>query len=142
MNRLQNCNRDQKFGRKNLKVKRRLRMQLLPSPVYPALHIHINVFPDGIHSPFTGLQSLPMHGSISRSRKKNNKKINTFQTSSFQIKIMHCFSVVFLYEDHKEHKKCCGKLRFEKSHLTQKYRSNFKEMSNDNLSNGNNHQHS
>ena len=55
---------------KTWKWKKWLRVQLLPSPVYPALHIHINVFPDGIHSPFTGSQSLPMHGSISRSRKK------------------------------------------------------------------------
>lgn len=86
MNRLQNCNRDQKFGRKNLKVKRRLRMQLLPSPVYPALHIHINVFPDGIHSPFTGLQSLPMHGSISRSRKKTIKKSIHFKPVLFKSK--------------------------------------------------------
>ena len=49
-------------------------MQFFPSPVYPALHIHINVLPDGTHSPFVGSQSLLAHGSIARSRKKKFMK--------------------------------------------------------------------
>ena len=56
-------------------------MQFFPSPVYPILHIHMNVFPDGTHSPFVGLQSLPMHGLISRSLK------NEGETTSFKLTV-------------------------------------------------------
>ena len=74
---------------KGRKLKKIILAQFFPSPVYPSLHIHTNVFPDGTHSPFVGSQSLPMHGSIARSRKKKFKKKHQISSARNTCKF-HC----------------------------------------------------
>ena len=71
------------------KLKKKLRVQLFPSPVNPSLHIHMNVVPDGIHSPFVGSQSLPSQGSISKSIKLWEKFYSVLDFHDNQFIINH-----------------------------------------------------